>query len=480
MKRCVKYDMKVQCGAKRKKLLFCLGVLLMILLLIYLGMAVYFRMHFLVNTTVNGIDVSGKSAAYLEKQVSKQLKEYQLSVISREGKTESIKDLKLSLDGGQDKEIEKELKKQNTFLWPYYLFQNQKIEMEFSVKFDQEELSAKVRNLSFLTQEQTEPVSAIPVFDGEKYMIQDEIPGNQVNVEQTIQKAAEYVKELKEELNLETEQCYVTPRFTKDSEEVVKACEELNGYCTAKITYQMSPEPVIVDKTLIATWLDIGEDMRVSFSEERLNQWVTTFCDQYSTVGKVRSFVTPAGRNVEVSSGTYGWKINAEAERQELLKNIQERQVIEREPIYEEGYTAASHGSVDWGTTYAEVDLTNQHMWYIKDSKVVFECDIVSGKPVPDKETPSGVYKILEKKKGKTLVGAIVPETGEPEYRTYVDYWMRVTWSGIGFHDANWQPKFGGDWYVTHGSHGCLNMRPSDAASLYDMIEVNTPVIIHY
>lgn len=480
MKRCVKYNMKIQFGTKRKKLLFCLGVLTMILLLIYLGIAAYFRMHFLVNTTVNGIDVSGKSAAYLEKEISKQLEKYQLSVITREGKTEYVKDLELSLDSGQDKVIKKVLRKQNIFLWPYCLFESQKTKMEFSIKFNQEKLSAQIRNLSFVTQEQTEPVSAIPVFDGEKYVVQDEIPGNQVNVKQTIQKVAESVKELKEVLNLETEQCYVMPRFTKDSEEVIKACEELNSYCTAKITYQMSPEPVVVDKTLIATWLDIGEDMKVSFNEERFSQWVTTFCDQYSTVGKVRSFVTPAGRNVEVAGGTYGWKIHAESERQELLKNIQERQTIEREPIYEDGYVAASHGAVDWGTTYVDVDLTNQHMWYIKDSKVVLECDIVSGEPVPDKETPSGVYKILEKKKGKTLVGEIVPETGEPEYRTYVDYWMRVTWSGIGFHDANWQPKFGGDWYVTHGSHGCLNMQPSDAASLYDMLEVNTPVIIHY
>ena len=183
---------------------------------------------------------------------------------------------------------------------------------------------------------------------------------------------------------------------------------------------------------------------------------------------------------MSVSGGTYGWKINAESEQQELRKNIQERQVIEREPIYKEGYTAATHAAIDWGTTYVEVDLTNQYMWYIKDGAVVFECDIVSGKPVPERETPSGVYKVLEKLKGKTLVGEIVPETGEPEYRTYVDYWVRVTWTGIGFHDADWQPKFGGDWYVTHGSHGCLNMRPANAATFYDMIEVHTPVVMHY
>lgn len=472
--------MKIQLGTNRKNPFFPIYILLIILLAVYVSIMVYFQMHFFANTTVNGIEVSGKSSKYLERQISQQLKEYQLAVTSREGKTEYIKGAELFLDSGQDKVIEKELKKQKSFLWPYYFFKNQEIEMKFAIKFNQEELMKKVKNLSFVTQEQTEPVSAIPIFDGEKYVIQAEVLGNKLDLKQTIQKATEYVKELKEQLNLETEQCYIMPEYTEKSEEVIKACEELNDYCTAQITYQIPSESVIVEKSLISTWLDIGEDMEVSLNEERFQQWVTTFCEQYSTVGKVRHFSTPTGQEVDVSGGTYGWKINQDAEYQELLKNIQEHQIIEREPVYDEGYTAASYGAVDWGTTYVEVDLTNQHMWYIKDEKIAFECNIVSGKPIPERETPSGVYKILEKKKGKTLVGEIIPETGEPEYRTYVDYWMRVTWSGIGFHDAGWQPKFGGDWYITHGSHGCLNMEPSNAAIFYDMIEVNTPVVIHY
>ena len=28
---------------------------------------------------------------------------------------------------------------------------------------------------------------------------------------------------------------------------------------------------------------------------------------------------------------------------------------------------------------------------------------------------------------------------------------------GIGFHDASWRDEFGGDIYLTDGSHGCIN-----------------------
>ena len=69
---------------------------------------------------------------------------------------------------------------------------------------------------------------------------------------------------------------------------------------------------------------------------------------------------------------------------------------------------------------------------------------------------------------------------GKPSYVTWVDYWMRVTWSGIGFHDAGWQPTYGGDRNVNNGSHGCINMPPAKAKEFYGMLSVGCPVIIHY
>ncbi|MBS5129001.1 MAG: L,D-transpeptidase family protein [Lachnospiraceae bacterium] len=49
----------------------------------------------------------------------------------------------------------------------------------------------------------------------------------------------------------------------------------------------------------------------------------------------------------------------------------------------------------------------------------------------------------------------------------------------MGFHDADWQTAFGGSRYLYYDPHGCINMRPFDAAAFYDMISVGDPVIIH-
>lgn len=62
--------------------------------------------------------------------------------------------------------------------------------------------------------------------------------------------------------------------------------------------------------------------------------------------------------------------------------------MIEKEPTYVQ--TAATHDAQDWGSTYAEVDVTTQHMWYIVNGAVVLETDVVTGKPTPDRVTPNG------------------------------------------------------------------------------------------
>ena len=104
--------------------------------------------------------------------------------------------------------------------------------------------------------------------------------------------------------------------------------------------------------------------------------------------------------------------------------------------------------------------MSAQHMWYVQNGQVVLETDVVTGEPIPSRITPEGVYSLMWKQRDATLVGDIKPETGKPEYETDVAYWMQVTSSGVGFHDAIWQTAFGGTLYQIPGtgSHGCINM----------------------
>ena len=316
------------------------------------------------------------------------------------------------------------------------------------------------------------------VFIGKKGQLLEDIavPDQDVLKE----KVNQYISEFRSELDMEKEGCYARPKYTKDSKEVQAACDTMNKYLKASITYTMS-ESVVVDKTLISTWIGVDDNMNVVFDNDAMKAWFTEFGDKYDTVGTTRNLTTPTGKATTVTGGTYGWSIDEDTELVNLQNSIKNGEVVTREPAYYTGGAAKSHGEQDWGTTFIEVDLSTQHMWYLKDGSVAMETDVVTGVPVPERITPEGVYDILEMTRDEVLIGETDPSTGKPIYETPVNYWMRVTWTGIGFHDATWQAAFGGTRYKDGaGSHGCINMPLDQAAALFGMISVGTPVVIHY
>ena len=447
------------------------------LLVIYLGISAFFIGHFFVNTTINGKDFSGKSAADVEEYLKEQVKDYELELIELNNETDVIKGSDISLVYKEDSSVEDALKKQNPILWVTSLFSKSSQNINIQVDYDESELEEKIQSVKAVTQEQTEPASAYPKFDGESFVVEPEVYGTAVNMDVLSEKIKEHITEFDPTLDMLEEECYKLPKYTSESPEVQAACDTMNQYCKASITYPMT-ENVVVDKSLISTWLTYDENMQVIFNEDAVREWMRTFGATYDTVGATRTITSPSGKTVEVSGGTYGWSIDEETEAQNLINSIKNGEVATREPAYAQ--TAASHSAQDWGTTFIEVDLSAQHMWYIVDGSVAFQADVVTGLPTPDRATPSGVYSILYTERNATLVGEKDPATGEPIYRTPVSYWMPFTWQGHGFHDATWQPGFGGSLYQSLGSHGCVNMSYSDAGTLFGMISAGTPVVPHY
>ena len=463
---------------KGKKLLWItLGSIAGVIAIVYLGISIFFMSHYYINTEINGHDFSMKTAADVEKYMKDQVKNYSLTVLEMEQAVDIIEGDTIDLEYKASDEAEAAIKDQNAFLWPTGIFSKKSCQIELEVSYDESKLQQEIQNLQTVTREQIEPKSAYPKFDGNQFVIEPEEIGTAVDRDVLNEKINQYITEFKSELDMEKEGCYKRPVYTSNSKEVKAACDEMNKYLQASITYTMT-ENVVVDKSVINSWVTVDDNMKVSFNENAVRDWLTAFGDKYDTVGATRTITTPTGKTVEVSGGTYGWSIDEDTEFTALTNSINNGEVVTKEPAYYQ--TAASHSAQDWGDTYAEVDISAQHMWYISGGSVVLETDVVTGEPIPEKETTLGVYDILEKSLNKTLVGEDNPVTGKPIYETPVSYWMRVTWSGIGFHDAIWQPAFGGTLYRDGlGSHGCINMPLDMAAALYNVISVGTPVIVH-
>lgn len=464
----------------KKGLVITLSVVATVLLIflgIYFGVASHYKERFLMGTFVNGVDCSGKTLDEVEAMLQKEVEEYSLTVYKKNGESEIINGTDIEIKYGGYKELKEAFDKQNEFAWPMAMFEERKITAEIVFEYSSEKLDTMIAGLKCMKAEnQVAPVSAQIVYQDGKFVIQDEVYGTQLDAAKVSEVIHAGVSSMGKSVNIEESGCYIMPVYKSDSEQVTKAFAEVNKYLSAKITYSLDGIEVVVDKEKIANWISVDANLTPVLDKAKVKAFTDTLGSKYNTSNRGGTITTPTGKEANVSVAGYGRQVGSQAECDKLMSEIKAGQTITRAPIMSR--QATPDGQYAWGNTYAEVDISEQHMWYIVNGQVVFETAIVTGKKGVN-DTPTGTYSVLEKIPGKYLTGRIV--NGKPLYRTWVNYWMRLTWSGIGFHDAGWQNGiFGGDRYVTNGSHGCINMPPAKAKEFYGMISVGTPTVIHY
>lgn len=463
---------------KRKKTAAIVaGIIIGVLVLIYVGFAIFFSSHFMFFTKINGTDFSLKSVSQVEAYMKQQVADYVLTLKESDGGSEKISGSDISLVYVPGEQLEKLAKKQNNFLWITSLWNHPKITSEIGVEYDKDALAKITEGLECLKPEnQTVSVDAHPEFQNDKFVVVPEVVGTKIDTEKFNEAVTKAINGFKPTLDLFKTGCYILPRFVSDSQEVVAATDAMNSYLGANVTYDFNPATEVVDASVISQWVTVDADMNVTFNEEAVRAFIQSLADKYDTKGKPRTFTTATGNTVNVTGGSYGWKIDQEAEYNALIANIQNAETVTREPNY--ASRAASHEGNDVGSTYAEVDLSNQMMYFVQNGQVVLQSGIVTGNPNKGNGTPQGVYSLAYKALDQVLRGTKKPD-GTYEYETPVKFWMPFN-GGIGFHDATWQSSFGGSRYQTNGSHGCVNLPYDVAAQLYNLITAGTPVVCHY
>ncbi|WIX84752.1 Ig-like domain-containing protein [Amycolatopsis sp. DG1A-15b] len=85
----------------------------------------------------------------------------------------------------------------------------------------------------------------------------------------------------------------------------------------------------------------------------------------------------------------------------------------------------------------------------------------------PGHNTPQGTYTVMSEHTGYTMNSATygVPEDAPGGYSTFVQYAVRLSYSGIFYHSAPWSVRQQGHSNV---SHGCLNLSPENTKWLMD------------
>lgn len=439
-----------------------------ILLSVYLGGTAYFAKHFYFGSQINGINVGGATVKEAKDLIASEIPKYKLELELRDGLKEEITGNSIGLSYEPKDKIENLKDTQKAFSWPVAIFGKSDSSLNNMVTFDEGLLNKSIDNLSCINKNVTEPKNPTFEYTSDGYNIIPEVKGNKIKKEEFIEIIKNAIINGETKINLEEKNCYENPKFDVTSKEVTDAKKVLDKYSSVKITYDFQDSKEVLDGDKIKDWLYVDDDMNVMVNEKNVSHYVYTLASKYNTFGKTREFHTSLGENVKVDSGNYGWIIDKSAETQSLIETIKNGESTTKQPAYSQ--TALSRGSNDIGNTYLEVNLTKQHIWYYKEGQLIADGDVVTGNVGNNLGTPTGTYRLNYTEKNATLKGE--------NYSSPVNYWMPFN-GNVGLHDASWRNQFGGQIYLTNGSHGCVNAPYPLAQKIFENIKSGTPVVCY-
>ena len=466
----------------KKPVLIC-GIVVLVLLIVYLAGMLYYNDKFLNGTMVNGSDVGGMTLQKANDQLSKKVNGQSLKLIFNDGQSEVLQSAQLGVSYNKDNSLNQLMKNQNKWAWFIGFFKNEKNTLTDLIQISDENLTNGIASMEHAKEEnQIAPTDAYIQYKDGSFSIIEETLGSKFNIEELVKNIKVALSEGKQQLDVTKANGYVKPQVYKDDQDLNNQLKAANEYCLSAITYTTPKgKEIVLDGSTLITWLSKQDDGSYTKDEsvfkEKLTAFVKELASQYNSIGATRTFTGKDGQSHTVSGGTYGFRVSTESEVSALLKMINENK-SENNRIPEHTGQLPSGENGGLGTTYLEINITKQHLWFVKDGSVVLESDFVSGKESdPTRLTQSGTYYIYNKERNRVLRGTKQPN-GKYEYESPVSYWMPFN-KGIGLHDASWRSTFGRDIYINSGSHGCINLPTGFAGSLYSQIYVNLPVDVY-
>ena len=261
-----------------------------------------------------------------------------------------------------------------------------------------------------------------------------------------------------------------------DDSKLVQEAEQLNQMTSMEIVLDFGSGQEKVDRARLQGWIVKNEqDGTCSYDEAAVKQYVIDLSAKYNTEGKARTFVTTGGNTVNLTKGDYGWRLWQDKTTESLLAAMKAGQNTTVEVTWL--YKGQTHEGNEINGTYVEISITEQRMWFYKNGSLLVDTPVVTGNPNTGHGTPAGgVWKLKDKRAPFTLTG--YKEDGSIDYEEPVNYWMPFN-GGVGIHDLTKRAAFGGDIYLTNGSHGCVNTPLEAVATIYNNIDINTPVVVY-
>ncbi len=445
----------------------------------FLALTWYYGRTFAVNTWINGVYCTGKTVEEVNSELMYSVEIPELVIIDDQGQSWEL-DLSLA-DYQMDytDSLREYLKRRGQAFW---LTQVETAALSFSPRcsWSREKLGDLVMDMDWVKAagERSTEVAIRAGEDGEEPYILFDGKSHRLDPDML----CDYVQQCMESgiYRIEVDQgdCYADMKDEPEDTLLREQYAELQDFLHANLIYDMGAEQIELTPDVIASFLRTGsqgipvwDQGQLVISANGISSWVEQLAQQYDTVDTTRDFQTTEGRVVQVAYNTYGTKLDVETEVEFLKEALQyerDEPLIHRPTYLQEGYC---RGLDDIGNTYIEVDMGQQHMYYYQDGECLISVDVVTGNARRRWNTPEGINYVYSKQRNRTLRGE--------GYATPVKYWMPVV-GNVGIHDADWRSEFGGEIYLTNGSHGCINTPVDVMGELYELVEIGTPVVMFY
>ncbi len=453
-------------GGIKKSIIIIASAAAALIAAVYFWGVWFYGTHFFFGTEIGSFNCSNMTVDEAKEQIKNDIENYGFTFYEKDGKTEVVKGKEIGLTAETPDNLQELLQEQKPFLWLTSL-KSRSLPLKTEAVFNRHTLYNRITQLDFAKQsneavgDYTEKI----YFENGQFLVKDDGTTNVISINDVYSRAKAKIKDLYLGMSLEKEGCY---KGIADDDDVKGVLSLANKFASAKVTYNCGGETTLLDGNTINQWVNIGENSSVKINTDKVREYIDNMAKKYNTVGKERSFKTSGGDNITISGGDYGRKINAEKEAQELCGLIWDGAETEREPVYIQ--QSRGSGTNDIGSTYVEISIGAQHLWYYKDGALVIDTAMVSGDPTKSRATSKGVFRLKYKDKNVVLKGE--------DYETPVTFWMPFN-GGIGLHDATWRGRFGGGIYRGNGSHGCVNLPYSAAEKIFKSITPGEPVIVY-
>ena len=459
----------------RKKLWITLGSIAAVLAVIYLIGVWRFSQVFLPGTYVDGFSAANKSVAQTEELIKSGTAERTVTITGSDGKTETITAGDIDLVFSDNLDLESVIAQQNPWTWPAALAGSERRDLASDYTYSSEKLNALISASPFLTgTDIVATQNAKAAYDGSTFVVQKEIYGTQVDSDKLKDAVLKGLLTGQETLDLEESKIYVQPTVLEDSADLQASVSKLNQIASTVITYTFGNTNETVDKSVFLDWLSTDDQGNVSVDSTKAAAYIKGLADKYDTLYTYQSFNTSSGSTVEVYAAGYGWEIDQKEETAELVSLISSGSTTTREPVYESTGADRTLGNAVGGD-YIEISISAQTMWCYSNGQLVTSTPVTTGTVSSGYGTPTGIYEIAYKDTNVNLEGNNADGSA---YSSPVTFWIPFN-GGIGIHDSSWRSSYGGDVYLTSGSHGCVNTPYSAVATIYENCYAGEPVVVY-